>query len=77
MTELGKYKLPPILHLQIHKNYYFYKIIYAKNLDELELQWEECQKYKNKFGDLKYHEEYYELTKKRLEKGLEGVFNKK
>ena len=72
-----KYKLPHILHLQIHKNYYFYKIIYAKNLDDLETQWEECQKHESKFGDLKYHKEYYELTKKRLKKGLEQVFYKK
>lgn len=72
-----KYKLPPILHLQIHKNYYFFKIIYAKDLDDLETQWEECQKYESKFGDLKYHKEYYELTKKRLNKDLEQVFYKK
>jgi DNA/RNA endonuclease G (NUC1) len=58
--------ITPILKLQLRKNKWFGKIIYSKTLDILENNWTECQKFANDFDSIRYHQEYYELTKKRL-----------
>jgi len=69
-----KYNLPSILLLQMKKNYHFHQLIYCDDLDKLEKRWEECQNQEAEFGDLQYHKEYYELSKKRIKKGLNTLF---
>jgi len=61
--------LNPALRLQMKKSKWFGRLIYAKNLDILEHEWLECQKLSKEFENLEYHQEYYELTKKRLQRG--------
>lgn len=69
-----KYNLPPILLLQMKKNYHFHQLIYCNDLEKLEDRWENCQSNEKEFGDLQYHKEYYELSKKRIKKGLKTLF---
>ena len=51
------------LHLLMKKSNWYGYLIYAKNLNELEKNWKECQLYEKEFGDLNYHREFYELVK--------------
>lgn len=61
--------LSPAMRLQMKKSKWFGRIIYAKNLEVLEREWIECQKLAKEFENLQYHQEFYELTKKRLKRG--------
>ena len=59
-TDIHLYKS---LHLLMKKSNWYGYLIYAKNLNELEKNWKECQLYEKDFGDLTYHREFYELVK--------------
>jgi len=61
--------LTPALRLQMKKSKWFGKLIYAKNLEVLEREWIECQKLSKEFENLEFHQEFYELTKRRLKRG--------
>ena len=58
--------LSPALKLLMKKSNWFGYIIYSPNLEALEQKWKECQNYEKEFETLKYHQQYYELAKKRL-----------
>jgi DNA/RNA endonuclease G (NUC1) len=58
--------LTPGLKILMRKSKWFGKIIYSRTLDALENNWIECQKHINELQDIKYHQQYYELVKKRL-----------
>lgn len=58
--------LTPGLKILMRKSKWFGKIIYSKTLEALENNWIECQKHVNELQDVKYHQQYYELVKKRL-----------
>jgi len=58
--------LSPVVRLQMKKSKWFGRLIYAKNLDILEQEWIECQKLADEFENLAFHQEFYQLTKKRL-----------
>jgi hypothetical protein len=61
--------LNPIVRLQMKKSKWFGRLIYAKNLEILEKEWLECQKLASAFENIKFHQEYYELAKRRLQRG--------
>lgn len=61
--------LNPVVRLQLKKSKWFGKLIYAKNLDILERDWSICQTLSKEFENLKFHQEYYELAKRRLKRG--------
>lgn len=56
---------PPLRQLMKKSNWFGY-LIYAPSLTHLEHKWDECKKLEKEFETLRYHEQFYELTKKRL-----------
>ena len=58
--------LSPALKILMQKSKWYGFIIYSKTLENLEKRWDELQYLKNKFVQLEYHEEYYNLAKKKL-----------
>ena len=58
------------------KSVWFGNIIYATSLSALEFNWNECKKMSVEFENISFHEEYYELTKKRLRKQLSSKSRK-
>jgi hypothetical protein len=58
------------LKILMKKSNWFGKLVYSRNLDELEATWLECQKLEKIFETLSFHREYYEFTKKRLQNKL-------
>ena len=54
------------LQIQMEKCNWFGRIIYSKNLEELEQSWIDIQKMQERFGDLQYHKEYYDYVKERM-----------
>jgi hypothetical protein len=56
---------PPLRQLMKKSNWFGY-LIYAPSVTHLEHKWEECKKLEKEFETLRYHEQFYELTKKRL-----------
>ena len=66
--------LNPVVQLQMKKSKWFGRLIYAKNLDILEREWIECQKLAAEFENLDFHQEFYQLTKKRLQ--LDGQLSR-
>jgi len=59
------YLSPALQHLMKKSNWFGY-LIYSPSLSHLEHKWEECKKLEKEFETLRYHEQFYELTKKRL-----------
>jgi DNA/RNA endonuclease G (NUC1) len=58
---------PPFsLKIQMEKCNWYGRIIYAKNLEELEQTWKDIQKFEKRFYDLQYHKEYYDVVKERM-----------
>ena len=55
------------LRLLMKKSNWFGYLIYATSLHQLETKWEHCKTLETEFESLKYHQQYYELTKKRLQ----------
>lgn len=58
--------LSPALQKLMKKSNWFGYLIYSPSLSHLEHKWEECKKLEKEFETLRYHEQFYELTKKRL-----------
>ena len=54
------------LKLLMKKSNWYGYLIYVKNLEELENRWHQCQLFKKEFGNLEYHQKFYESSKTRL-----------
>ena len=63
-----KYSFPFLIELQMKKSYWYGKMIYAKNMEELEDNWTKLQDFKERFRDLQYHRQFYLLRKLMLSK---------
>lgn len=66
-----KYYFPFLIELQMKKSYWYGKMIYAKNMQELENNWEKLQELKERFRDLQYHRQFYLLRKLMLSKRIQ------
>lgn len=66
-----KYYFPFLIELQMKKSYWYGKMIYAKNMKELEDNWEKLQELKERFRDLQYHRQFYLLRKLMLSKRIQ------
>ena len=57
------------LRLLMKKSNWFGKIVYSRDLEELNQVWDECQATnREEFGTLEFHEQYYNLVKQRMMK---------
>ncbi len=65
-----KFMPSPALITQMKRAYYYGALIYSTTMDELDKVWAECQKYADEFVYMQFHEEYYKLTKFRIENGI-------
>ena len=63
---------PPLKQLMKKSNWFGY-LIYAPSLNNLEIKWEECKKLEKEFETLKFHQQFYELTKKRLIRDKDSI----
>ena len=54
------------LRILMKKSLWFGYLIYATSLDILEYKWEECKKLEKEFETLIFHQQFYDLAKKRL-----------
>ena len=59
------------------KSKWFGYLIYSPSLSHLEHKWEECKKLEKEFETLRYHEQFYELTKQRFLRDKERSLNLK
>lgn len=66
-----KYYFPFLIELQMKKSYWYGKMMYAKNMKELEDNWEKLQELKERFRDLQYHRQFYLLRKLMLYKRIQ------
>lgn len=66
-----KYYFPFLIELQMKKSYWYGKMMYAKNMKELEDNWEKLQELKERFRDLQYHRQFYLLRKLMLSKRIQ------
>lgn len=60
------FNLNDLLKIQLKKSKWYGKLIYSKNLNELDKNWKQLQKFEDEFKSLTYHEEYYNYAKKKL-----------
>lgn len=67
---------PPLRQLMKKSNWFGY-LIYAPSLTHLEHKWDECKKLEKEFETLRYHEQFYELTKKRLLRDKSSIIDLK
>jgi hypothetical protein len=44
-------------------------LIYSSTIEELDAAWEKVESFAGKFKNLKFHREYYDLAKQRIEEG--------
>lgn len=65
-------KLSTALQSLMKKSNWYGYLIYSPTLEILEAMWEKCKIEGEKFDSLKFHEEYYELTKQRLLNDLDN-----
>lgn len=56
------------LQLQMERATMYGLLIYSTTLEQLELNWKKCLTLEEKFGNLEFHKEYYDLAKKRIKK---------
>jgi len=54
------------LKLLMKKSNWYGYLIYVKNVEELENRWEQCKLLNKEFGNLEFHQKFYEATKARL-----------
>ncbi len=55
------------LKILMKKSNWFGYLAYSSNLQELENNWENCQKLAKEFENINFHRQYYELAKQRLQ----------
>jgi DNA/RNA endonuclease G (NUC1) len=68
-----EFYLSKIMRKLMKKSNWFGYIIYSHSLSHLENKWNECQKFEKEFETLKYHQQFYELTKKRLIRDKDSI----
>jgi len=67
--------LSPAMQKLIKKSNWFGYLIYSPSLSQLENKWKECQKLEKEFETLEYHQQFYELTKKRLIRDNDSILD--
>lgn len=65
--------LSPAMRQLMKKSNWFGYLIYSPSLTQLENKWNECQKLEKEFETLEYHQQFYELTKKRLIRDKDSI----
>jgi DNA/RNA endonuclease G (NUC1) len=59
-----------VLHMSLQKlmkkSFWFGNLIYATSLDDLEYKWKECKKFEKEFETMFFHQQFYDLAKKRF-----------
>jgi DNA/RNA endonuclease G (NUC1) len=67
--------LSPAMQKLMKKSNWFGYLIYSPSLNHLEQKWKECQKLEKEFETLEYHQQFYELTKKRLIRDKDSILD--
>ena len=67
--------LSPAMQKLMKKSNWFGYLIYSPSLSQLENKWKECQKLEKEFETLEYHQQFYELTKKRLIRDNDSILD--